>query len=218
MTLYRLIAPSWLLDEKPSTRRVLEGEFTDEEITKYNKEGYNIYYLPNHPSTYSKGTMIDGTCIDVFNCVFVDFDTKTRAHISKDEFIETVIESGIEPTRIVDSGHGVHVYWNVSNLDSKSYLRFQRRLTRLFNTDEAVGQIFQLMRKEGTINTKAKDAPVNCVKLYDSDKTYTCEELDSLLPALTKADEAYCEQHYDKTHGLNQNTLTSDVIPPKFGK
>lgn len=217
--IYRLIAPAWLLDDKPNSKRVLEGEFTDEEIHKYNKEGYNVYYLPNYPSNYTKGVIVDGSHIDVFSFVFVDFDIKDGAYTSKDEFINAVGAAGIEPTKIVDSGNGVHVYWKVLNLDAKSYLRFQRRLMRLFNTDEAVGQLFQLMRKEGTINTKYRDKKVPCVLEYESSKVYTAEELDLLLPSITKADEGYCEQHYNKTYNIDQNQLIiSDVMPDKFGK
>jgi len=54
--------------------------------------------------------------------------------------------------------------------------------------------------------------------LYSEQLQYTSEELDRLLPPITAEDEAYCKQHYDKTHGINQNTNISDEIPPKFGK
>jgi hypothetical protein len=219
MTVYRLIAPQWVLDKNPNKKRVLEGQFTDDQIAQYNSEGYNIYYLPNHPITYTNGVTVDGSHIGAFNYVFCDMDIKDGAYASKEDFLEVVGAVDIPPTKIVDSGHGVHVYWKVSDLDAKSYLRFQRRLLRLFRTDEAVGQLFQLMRYPGTINTKREDNQVECVLLYESDISYTSEQLDSLLPPITLADEAYCIQHYDKTNGLNQdNNAISDVLPPRFGK
>jgi hypothetical protein len=90
---------------------------------------------------------------------------------------------------------------------------------RLFNTDEAVGQLFQLMRLPGTLNTKNADNLVECELLGESDISYTAEELDRLLPPITKADENYCIQHYNRTYGIGQgNTNISDEIPPKFGK
>lgn len=218
MTLCRLIAPNWLLDKHPNKRRVLEGEFSDEDIAKYNKEGYNIYFLPNHPSEYHKGITVDGSHIDVFSYVFIDFDLKSNSYSNKDAFIEAIIDSGILPSIIVDSGNGVHVYWKISDLDAKSYLRLSRRLMRLFQTDEAVGQIFQLMRLPGTVNTKKKGMYAECVQLYENDIQYTCEELDKLLPAITTEDETYCNQHYDKTFKLNRNDINiDDKIPPKFG-
>lgn len=200
-------------------KRVIEGEFTDEELHQFNEVGYNIYYLPNSPTTYNPGITVDGSHINSFSYVFVDMDLKTRAYPDKDSFLEALGTSGIEPTKVIDSGNGVHAYWNVSDLDGKNYLRFQRRLTRLFNTDEAVSKIFQLMRLPGFKNTKLPDPQPLCEILYKSDKVYTSEELDKLLPPITLADEEYCNQHYDNSYGLNQdNTEISDTLPPKFGR
>lgn len=212
----RMIAPQWLLDSKPQTRKVLEGLFTDIEIKKHNKEGYNIYYLPNHPSEIGQGP-VSGSQIDTFEYVFVDYDLKT-GNLTKDEFIEVALSTAIVPTKIVDSGNGVHIYWKVSDLDPKSYLRLSRRFMRLLHTDEAVGQIFQLMRLPGTMNTKMWNHMVECETIAETDEIYTCEQLDLLLPSITIADEQYCNQHYDKTYQLNQENLNiDDKIPDKFG-
>lgn len=211
----RMIAPSWLLDES-STPRVVEGLFSKEEIKERNEQGYNIYYLPNYPKNYESGT-VDGSQIDSWNYVFVDYDCKTTIYPSKDAFIETVATSEIAPTKIVDSGNGIHVYWKVSDLDAKSYLRLIRRLTRYFKTDTATNMIFQLMRLPGTTNTKAKDNLVNCVLLYQGTKEYTCEELNKLLPVITPEDEEFCEQHYAKTYNKEIPQI-DDALPAKFGK
>jgi len=210
--IYRLIAPKWL--NKP----VLEGEFTDEEISRFNSEGYNVYYLPNYPSSYQRGVSITGADIDAFSWVFVDYDIKSGTNGGKDDFLAIIADGNIAPTKIIDSGNGIHVYWKIANLDPMSYLRFQRRLIRLFNTDEAVGQLFQLMRKEGTWNTKVQGSYAKCVQLYEKDVQYTAEEFDKLLPPITLADESYCQQHFDKTHGLVFTENIDDTIPPKFGK
>ena len=216
MRYYRLIAPPWLVEKgKP---RVLEGEFTDAQIRRHNKEGYNVYYLPNHPATYAGGT-VSGSQIDTFNFVFVDFDLKSGTYASKEAFIEKVGDLGIPPTRVNDSGGGIHVYWRVSDLDAKSYQRLTRRLMRLFNTDPAVGQIFQLMRYPGTWNTKVNSQFVKCETIFEDDTIYTCEELDKLLPPITPEDEVYCQQHYDRTYNLDaKNVDVDDALPPKFGK
>ncbi len=209
---YKLISPKWAnLPPK-------EGSFTNEEIKLFNSRGYNIYYLPNAPGTeYS--TPVNGGDITHFDWVFVDCDLKDGKYSSKDGFIEAIGFSGISPTKIIDSGNGVHVYWRVSGLDAMSYLRFQRRLMQLFNTDPAVGQLLQAMRVPGTLNTKNKDNQVPCTLDYESDASYTAEELDKLLPPITVEDEQYCKNHYDKTHGLNQDQYNiDDALPPRFGK
>ncbi len=219
MTLVRMILPKWALHHLPDRHKVIEGLFSDEQIKEYNDQGYNAYYLPNGPSDYNPDVTVDGSHIDDFSWVFVDFDLKSGTYSSKDDFIEAVGSCGIEPTKIVDSGNGIHVYWKVLDLDAKSYLRFQRRFMRLLNTDEAVGQLFQLMRLPGTMNTKTQGAYVPCELLIDTGEVYTCENLDKLLPTITLEDEAYCNQHYDRTYKLNQDTKEiSDKLPLKFGR
>lgn len=214
----RLILPQWASEENAGLKKVLEGEFTNAELTKFNRQGYNVYYLPNHPKSYQKGTIVDGTHIDSFNFCFIDCDLKDNIYSDKEAFLETLGTMGLEPSLIVDSGNGIHSYWKISNLDAKSYLRFQRRLIRLYKTDEAVGQLFQLMRLPGYLNTKKKSHKIRCVILFESDQIYTSEEFDRLLPPITPADELYCNQHYDRTYNLDQNSSISDTIPPKFGK
>lgn len=216
---YRLILPDWAKNQNTSLSKVVEGKFTKQQLIDYNSVGYNIYYLPNYPALLESGSPVDGTMIDTFDWVFVDMDLKDEVYLNKDSFIETIASINIPPTKIVDSGNGVHVYWRVSNLDAQSYLRFQRRLMRLLNTDEAVGQLFQLMRAPGSINTKNQNKPVPCELLFEDTTIYTAEELDKLLPPITKEDEEYCKQHYDKTFGINQTNINiDDKIPLKFIK
>ncbi len=212
--IYRLIAPDWA-QLKP---KVLEGEFTDGEIKAYNKQGYNIYELPNGPSHYTPGNTIDGTHIDCFSWVFADCDLKDGVYEDKDSFLEIIGVSGIRPTKIIDSGNGIHAYWKVTNLDAMSFLRFQRRICRYFITDEAVSKIFQLMRHPGTLNTKKQYYQPECTVLWQSNAEYTAEELDALLPAITAEDELYCKNHFNKTYNLHQEINIDESLPPKFGK
>lgn len=218
MIIYRLILPPWAQKESPKLKKVLEGKFTNEQIKTYNDLGYNIYYLPNHPSVYKSDSSIDGTNIDVFNWIFVDCDFKDGIYKDKDHFLQALGASGIMPSKIIDSGHGIHAYWKILNLDSTSYLRFQRRLIRLLYTDEAVGQLFQLMRMPGTLNTKHKDNKVECELLYESDTAYTSEEMNKLLPQITIEDEKYCQLHYNRTYNINSEDYHVNYdIPIKFG-
>lgn len=223
MTLCRFIAPDWLMKKSPSTKRVIEGLFSSDEIFDLNAQGYNVYYLPNRPKVYDPGQIVDGSMIDDFQWVFVDFDLKSKSHPSKDAFIAHTLSmcSDLLPNKIVDSGNGIHVYWKVSDLDAKSYLRLQRRMMRMLNTDEAVCQIFQLMRLPESINTKKEDGFLFCETLsaFNEDRVYTCEEMDKHLPPISPEDERYCEEHYNRTHGINQEDFeVSDTLPAKFGE
>ena len=162
--------------------------------------------------------LVNGTHINVFDYVFVDFDLKSGAHPSKEAFIETVLEKAPDYTKLVDSGNGVHIYWRVTDMDAKSYLRLSRRLIRLLDTDEAVGKIFQLMRLPGTVNTKNQDDPKLCQVLDSTNISYTCEDLDKLLPPITAEDEKYCQRHYDQTYSIASATDIDEKLPPKFGR
>ena len=213
--LYRCIAPEWL-QGKP---KVLEGTYTDEQVKDINGQGYNIYYLPNYPSIVPSDSPVDGADIDVFTSVFVDMDLKSGTYATCEAFLERVGQAHITPTKIVYSGNGVHVYWNVSDLNAQSFLRLQRRLMRLFNTDPAICKIFQLMRAPGTLNTKDKNNFKPCEIEYELDKVYTSEELDKLLPPITLEDEEYCRRQYNSTNKINEVSLiVDDKLPLKFSK
>lgn len=214
--LCRLIASKWLLEQNPTTPKALEGDFSDEEIATKNVLGYNVYYFPNYPGNYvTPGPSVSGPDIDTFNSVFIDFDLKT-AILSKQEFLKTI---SIKPTKVVDSGNGIHVYWKISDLDAMSFLKLSRRLMRLYNTDDAVQKICQLMRLPGSFNVKDKNDFKLCEIIEENDVTYSCEDMDKLLPVLAQEDLAYCEQHYNKTYSIDRtNTAIDDTLPAKFGK
>lgn len=200
----------------PAPIKVVEGEFSADSLANYNAWGYNIYWMPNHPAK-PPGVTVDGTHIDVFSYVFVDMDLKSQTYPDKDTFVLALSTFEWVPSKIVDSGNGIHAYWEISDLDAMSYLRLQRRLCRRFNTDEAVSKIFQLMRLEGTINTKIKDAPKPCELVFTSHAVYAAEQLDSKLPPITKADEDYCQAHFNKTYKIvDKNQRVDDKLPLKF--
>lgn len=199
-------------------RVVQEGEFSAERIQALNGVGYNIYWLPNNPSKPVTGRAVAGIDIDQFDYVFVDMDLKSGVW-TKETFTAALETSLVRPTFIVDSGGGLHAYWRVSDLDATSYLRLSRRLMRLFNTDEAVGQIYQLMRAPGTLNTKLEDNFRQCFVLEYEGPNYTCEQLDGLLPPIQIEDEEYCKQHYAKTYSVaRRNVKINDKLPTKFGR
>jgi KaiC/GvpD/RAD55 family RecA-like ATPase len=214
--LIRAILPDWAATASPTLRKVVEADLSSTEIQTLNEQGYNIYSLPNSPSEIPEGRPVDGTDIDQFNWVFVDMDLKDKVWNSKEEFLDHVLNTAPAATKVVDSGNGLHAYWKVSDLDALSFLRLQRRLCRYFKTDEAVSKIYQLMRTPGYANTKREDAQSPCQELFNDGFEYTCEELDKLIPGISNSDEAYCQQHFDKTYNRASATKVDDRIPVKF--
>lgn len=214
-TLARCILAPWEALAHPEKRKVYEGEFTHEELLTLNEQFYSIFYLPNYPSLYS-GTTIDGTHIDTFRYVFADMDLKDGEWNSKHDFQSAV--QALSPSRIVDSGNGIHAYWRVSDLDAASFLRLQRRICRTLRTDEAVAKIYQLMRLPGYVNTKREHEFSLCHEILSNDKVYTCEEMSNMLLPITHEDEAYCQAHYDKTYNRSTPTKINDILPLKFSE
>lgn len=227
--LYRLILAEWKKEEGWSPRDlspVIEADLTEQEVLDYNKKGYNCYTILNNSSTFEPGrkdengksVYIDGHDIDTFNYVFVDMDLKDGTWESKEKFVEALKASTILPTAIVDSGNGIHAYWRVLDLDSMSFIRLQRRLCRMFKTDETVATIYRLMRVPGTYNVKDKDNFKMCSVLESyPEAAFTCEDLDKAVPVITPADEEYCKKHYDQTYNLEiKNVKVDEEIPLKF--
>lgn len=217
MRVIRAILPDWAREKRPDLRRVQEGEFSDEKIAELNALGYNIYYLPNTPTFYSNSRFVEGSDIDKFEQVFVDMDVKDGVW-TKDTFVSKVKSFAIKPTAIVDSGNGIHVYWAVDHLDAMTYLHIQKRLMRYFKTDEAVCQIFQLLRLPGTNNTKDEHNIKPCVLIEEYEAIYTPEDFDHILPLLTHDDKENCEQHFQMTYSLEKKVEIQDKLPVKFGE
>lgn len=214
--IYRLILAKWL-ENKSKVPDVLEGDFTLEEVQAYNEQGYNCYYLPNEPSKYQRGTIVEGRQIDVFRFCYVDMDLKEKVHKDKESFIELIKQFELEPSAIVDSGNGLHVYWEVSGLDAMSFLKLQRRLCRKFVTDEAVAKIYQLLRVPETVNVKDPNNYKLCSVLHSSDKSYDVDTLNKALPPITLKDEEYCKAHYDKTYNPDKVKVNvKEDLPKKF--
>lgn len=213
--LIRAILPDQFITS--TTKKVVEGDFDVNKIQELNEKLYNIYTFPNYPSKYSGGH-IDGIQVDVFEWVFVDCDLKDKVYLDKQEFFNVIAKFDLPPTKVVDSGNGVHAYWKISDLDAISFLRLQRRLMRHFRTDEAVAKICQLMRVEGTVNTKDPQNLKLCELIYEDSFVYTCEQLSTFLSPITKEDEDYCQTHYAMTYNLQQEIEVDDKIPLNFAE
>lgn len=217
--LVRCILAEYEKEKNPNLSRVVEDDLSDNHIKQLNSQNYNIYYTPNYPSVWEPGTTVDGSQIDTFQYVFLDFDLKSGAYPSKQAFIDHVNSTAkFPPSAVVESGNGVHVYFQVSNLDAMSFLRLQRRLCRLYKTDDAVCKIYQLMRLPDTYNVKTEGEPKLCSVLTANDNVYTAEQLDKWLPRITPPDEAYCKQHYDRTYKVEQEIEVDYAIPHKFDR
>ena len=228
---YRLVRPNWGDKEHKDFIReikgypIYEGLFSQEYINQKNEEGYNIYFLPNHPSTnvYNKEKkFLNGKDIDTFNYIFADMDLKDKVYKDKEEFLEKVKHFPIAPSLCVTSGHGVHVYWRIDNLTREHYGILQFGLINYFKTDDSVWTVLQLMRVPGSLNTKECDNFIRSeiVSELSSNKSYKIEDLPKELFNITQTQVQKLQKHFDKLDGKASVFLAEDIdasqLPDKF--
>lgn len=220
--LFRLLKPDWanprstgFVKEIPGPVS-LEGNFSEDFLKEKNQEGYGIYYFPNYPSQEIQGRPVEGKDIDVFSYIFVDMDLKSNIYTSKQEFINLLNLQKYLPSKIVDSGNGIHAYWTISDLTPELYVEFQLRLIQLFKTDN-IHTILRIMRCPNYFNTKDPNNFKLAVE-QNFNHTYSTQQIKDWLPELTEESQFKLKTHlrntYEKT-SLKFN-INYEELPKKF--
>lgn len=231
---YSFILPDWIKEENKNLTWAFEKEdfeISKEEVEKLNRQGYNVYYYPNYSSSTVTNRHLKGSDIDVFEWLFIDMDLKDKKYDKKQTFVKFVETFSIKPTKIVDSGHGVHVYWRVSDLNAEKYLNLQKRLIQHFNTDPSIFTLKQLMRLEGYCNTKVKKEflvedkkRVMCKFAGCNDKEaytriYTTTDFDLVLPKITEENQKIITQHLKTVYEIaddSKKDVDTTILPERF--
>lgn len=227
---HRLVKPDWgkaLIKGKPNPKLFkeiegqdsIEGVFEESDLHILNSEGYNIYFLPNHPSKPDiDKPFASGKDIDVYNYVFLDMDLKDKIYESKEHFLNTLLEFPLKPTMVIDSGNGIHAYWQINNLTRNDYIILQFMLIQKFKTDESVWTPLQLMRCPGFYNTKDPNNLKLSIILEDfsSNQSYEIMELAEHLPEITKENAKKMSKHVDKLEGRVEMKVDLDLDTTKM--
>lgn len=136
------------------------------ELERLNGQGYNVYCGPN--SRRTKGLSGDANVL-FCRTLFVDFDgVEPGDGCGVWEFIEPRIEgAGLPmPTLAVFSGHGIHVYWRLTEAITPDRWRaVQERLIATLGADPACKNPERLMRLPGFSNRKYKPF-VDCFTMF----------------------------------------------------
>ncbi|MFH1728623.1 MAG: hypothetical protein ABIA04_09420 [Pseudomonadota bacterium] len=158
-----------------------EGYFTEIQIKKYNRDNYNIYYFVNEVKVPRGIRNAKNIYVKKINALFVDCDLKDylednkvnqekypgatlgkligngKQYYSKKEFLDEVRKFHLQPSKIVDSGYGIHIYWHLKNTPKlfpvDDFAFFQQALANYFNTDPVKDPV-RVMRYPGTYNVK----------------------------------------------------------------
>lgn len=150
---------------------------------------HDVYFAVN-PRWAGKGTK-DGVARII--CLHADFDYKVFD--SKEEAVKALVEFEIEPSAVVDSGGGLHVYWKLAtpvanepslvNYVEHMMRRLYYRLAPGDDSLDGVQDISRILRVPGTVNHKPAyggDYPARV--LYQGDVAYDLDQFDKVLPQL----------------------------------
>jgi hypothetical protein len=138
--------------------------FDDGLITRLgtaNRDRWNICIGPN--PRRERGKSGDKNVLQA-RCLFVDFDKIGGDGLGMSDEAETIIDdAGLpQPTMIVNSGHGVHCYWRLSEAMTNlaAWTMRQKALIRALKSDRAIHNPERFMRLPIFLNMKAE--PVEC--------------------------------------------------------
>ena len=140
--------------------------------------------------------------IAALNCLYAEFDARSDVHtdspwVDKDAILAHIAELDITPSVILDSGGGIQAYWLLDApfvIGSKEDLAradsTQKRWVKLCQSDTGAKDLARVLRLPGTKNVKY-DPPREAFLipgLYDLEKTFTFELLESILPPEEQAE------------------------------
>lgn len=151
-----------------------------DEILKLNEEGYNIYAGVNPRPLSMKKKQDD---IRDITCLWLDIDGKNFDE-GKKEARDRIVNFPLDPTLIVDSGNGYHLYWvlkePIINSTEESRKEIKQVLSGLsisLGADKQAINFDRVMRLPGTLNLKDLGNPKGCwINLFSPGWFYSLDE------------------------------------------
>jgi hypothetical protein len=211
----RCIPALWTKDIFPIEKEY--EEFKEGELETLNKKGYNIFFFPNYNSKPPiNGKNLNTKDIDIFEWVFIDIDTAgvQKSINTKEEALKQINKFKLKPTKIIDSGNGIHAYWRIKDLDDRKYLVLQFALQKHFNSDPNIRTLCRLMRAPGFKNPKEKKFN-DTKKLFENDNLiYKTTELLEILPKLSTEDDIQIQTRLCEKYDITiENKETPGKVP-----
>ena len=130
-------------------------------------QSQDVYFGVNPRTGKVGGAEVIGEC----RCLVADFDP--AGETKPDAAVWTAQEQGLPtPTAIVDSGHGVHLYWRLTEpLSPAAWTAAQVALNRLLGSDPTIKDPPRIMRMPGTGHVK-KRGGARCGVRHVEDSRY----------------------------------------------
>jgi hypothetical protein len=143
-------------------------------------KGDDVYYgvLPRTRQSGSADAVIKQT-----RWIWADFDNK---NISEGKAFFALMRCPVEPTVIIDSGHGYHAYWLLDRDEPFELVSdVMQNISKFFGADR-VQDAPRVLRIPWTINYKEAPVPVRMIKWDMTSEGYPLEAFDRLLPVPEK--------------------------------
>lgn len=156
-----------------------------DQLKALNGQGYNIYagVLPRK----ADGGKTDADTANG-HVIWLDFD-----HVDDiDEFFDITLfnkwQNMPQPTMTINSGHGVHVYWRLTDATDKDAISATTKGLLWTGADKACTNPGRIMRLPGFTNHK--DPAAECTILSTTDNTYAITDFEPFLSTQTQTDNA----------------------------
>lgn len=146
-----------------------------DDLAADNATGQHIYIGVN-PRTHEGGRKAADVAIG--RVAWADFDDTTPA----DAMARCAAAGMLEPTAVVNSGHGAHVYWRLTEpIPVSEWSDLQRDLAALLGCDGSVHDAPRLTRLPGFENPKPPAGSCYIVSV-DPERRYTLSALRERIP------------------------------------
>ena len=190
----------------------LNSEYNDKTIgvlSQLNEQGYNIYFYVNGGGVRDKE-------INKFNALFIDFDkgkTENKEYYPldevaqyKEECIKKVQDFDFEPSFIVETRNGIHVYWLLNDgALPEEWKICTERLISYFDSDPRVKNPARLMRVPHYNWIKDINNPFMCNVIESNIIKYDIEDFMFCLPDVAIKETKKSNRVIKTTKKVNYN-------------
>jgi hypothetical protein len=169
----------WFCDDKKRGKPPFERLVVETELAKQHDLGSFFCVNLLGEQKNDKGHLRHESNVLRPLACFADFDTGTL-----EEQVEKILHSPIEPSAIVKSGRGYHLYWFLTltaREDLKKWTAIQKSIAKHFGSDEAVSDPARLMRLPGSWHCKGEPVLVTLDKC-DPTLRYDLSEIEIEFP------------------------------------
>ncbi len=164
-------------------------------------DGHEVHYGPTLRKKDLGSVRSDRSNLGMIRSFYVDIDApdkslpddvkQQQAKQLLDEFIDMLKGYGVEPTHIVASGNGFHVYLVLSNpvTPDETWSRIEKAIVTLAKGDSQAKDPVRLLRLPGTFNYKDRGNPKPVKIIFSSNRSYSPTDFDKLVQECATAQE-----------------------------